>query len=416
MIADPREVLRRWLPHVLMLGAIVATIWLVAYVVAPLFEPILLAAAMAMLTAPVLNEPVYNWLRRRTLPNWSSSERLPRWMRFETPRTLSDGMSRQIAGITATVLVAIVLLTPVIVVLLTSARNLGEVADLLVGIVTRNEVQLTRLVELIKGQVEEIHTIYPRLELSADGIATWIREMLGEATDVTSASTWFSVVVRGLSGAAQMALAIISLAFFFVQGPTLARTLLHYSPLREAQQAALLTHHRKTVLRLLSDTVASAVVKGLVLGGIVWGIDQVFWNGIFPFLPIAAVAGVITLLPLVGVTIVWLPIATLMAPTQPVGAAVLGISCWTANFAIERVRAWIGRRIDDRSSWRSFLLFLGLVGGLLSFGLKGLLIGPMAVVLVSTVCSAWLPLYGGSSGDPTTADPAEPENRVAEAG
>jgi len=51
---DPQPILRRWLPHVLMLAAIVASIWLLGYVVAPLFEPILLAAALAMLTAPVL--------------------------------------------------------------------------------------------------------------------------------------------------------------------------------------------------------------------------------------------------------------------------------------------------------------------------------------------------------------------------
>ena len=42
----------------------------------------------------------------------------------------------------------------------------------------------------------------------------------------------------------------------------------------------------------------------------------------------------------------------------------------------------------------SFLLFIGFVGGLLSFGIKGLLIGPVAVLFVSTLGSFWLPLYG----------------------
>lgn len=379
MHADPHEVLRRWLPHVLMLAAIVASIVLVAYVVAPLFEPILLAAAMAMLTGPVLNEPVFKRLR-----TW-----LPK---------LSESLARRIAGITATVLVAVALLTPVIIVLISSAGSIQEVADLVAGILSRNPEQLDRLEMMIRQHVLEIDNIYPKLNLGSAGIAAGIRGLLGEALGVTTAFIGF--VVSGTSAAAQMALAIISLAFFFVEGPRLSRTLLQYSPLREDQQDALLSHHRSTVLRLLSDTVASAIVKGVVLGGIVWGVDHTFGTGILPFLPIAVVAGVITLLPLVGVTMVWLPVASLMFATQPVGAVVLAISCWTANFAIEFVRDKVARRIDDRSSWRSFLLFLGLVGGLLSYGLKGLLIGPMAVVLVSTVCSAWLPLYGGNDDEP----------------
>jgi predicted PurR-regulated permease PerM len=395
MHAEPRDVLRRWLPHVLMLAAIVASIWLVTVVVAPLFEPILMAAALAMLTGPVLNDPVYQWLRRRSFPEWTASERLPVSIRLVRPLTVPDRLARKSAGIIATVLLAAALLTPVIVVLVTSARSFEDVADLLVGIVTRSPEQLDRLEDMIQFQLTEIDRIYPKLKLSQAGIAEGIRGLLGEALGVTSA--FISFVVKGTSAASQMALAIISLAFFYVEGPAIARTLLHYSPLHGNQQEALLIHHRKTVLRLLTDTVASAIVKGLALGGIVWLIDRTFGSGIFPFLPIAIVAGVITLLPLVGVTIVWLPIATVMFPIEPIGAVVLGASCWGANFAIEHFRELIGRRIDDRSSWRSFLLFLGLIGGLISFGVKGLVIGPMAVVLVSTVCSAWLPLYGGSS-------------------
>ncbi len=388
MHADPREVLRRWLPHALMLGAIVASIVLVAFVVTPLFEPILLAAAMAMLTGPVLNEPVYNWLRRRTLPS------LPL---LNTPRSLSDGLSRKIAGITATVLLAVALLTPLAIVLVMTAGSIQEVADLVVGVVTNNDAALTRLEEGINLQLFEIDRIYPKLALSELGIATWVRDTLGEARGVPTA--FVSFLASGMSAVAQMALAIISLAFFYAEGPSLSRTLLHYSPLRAEQQESLLTHHRATVLRLLSDTVASAIVKGLVLGGIVWGVDRLYGTGVLPFFPIATVAGVVTLLPLVGVTMVWLPVASFLFTKEPVGAAVFALTCWSANFAIEYVRAHIGRRLDDRSSWRSFLLFLGLVGGLISYGLKGLLIGPMAVVLVSTVCSAWLPLYGGDGDD-----------------
>ena len=54
----------------------------------------------------------------------------------------------------------------------------------------------------------------------------------------------------------------------------------------------------------------------------------------------------------------------------------------------------VGHRVNARSSWLSFGLFLGFIGGILTFGTKGLVIGPMAVVFTSTFTRFWLPLYG----------------------
>jgi predicted PurR-regulated permease PerM len=70
---------------------------------------------------------------------------------------------------------------------------------------------------------------------------------------------------------------------------------------------------------------------------------------------------------------------------------------------MDRVRVRIGERIGERGHWLGFLLFLGLVGGLLSFGTKGFIIGPVSVVLVATLGSFWLPLYGVGRGSTTPA-------------
>ena len=44
------------------------------------------------------------------------------------------------------------------------------------------------------------------------------------------------------------------------------------------------------------------------------------------------------------------------------------------------VREW-GKRLHEQGAWLSFLLFLGIIGGILSYGPQGFAIGPMAVVL-----------------------------------
>lgn len=391
---DPQPVLRRWLPHILMLTAIVASIWLLAFVVAPLFEPILLAAALAMLTAPVLFEPIDRLLQRR-LPD------------------LKEDLRRRIAGVGATTALGASIVTPVVIFVVSSVGSVRDVFDLGLGVIMRNAKQLDRLEALIDFEVQKLDKVYPKLNLAEAGIAEGVRNFLGEALDMSGA--FLSFIASGTGAVAQLALAIIALAFFYVEGPRVARAILLYSPLRDDQQQTLLRTHRATVLRLLNDTVANAVAKGIALGAIVWATNRFLLLGgmkplPLPFIAAALVAGVITLLPLVGVTVIWLPIAVgWWTQGEYLAAGVTAVGCLAANFFIDRFRDKVSRSIDESSAWRSFLLFIGLVGGLLSFGIKGLIIGPMSVVLVSTVCSAWLPLYGGAHDVPEPAlAPPEP--------
>jgi predicted PurR-regulated permease PerM len=207
---------------------------------------------------------------------------------------------------------------------------------------------------------------------------------------------------------AQLALSVVSLAYFNVDGPRLAAAVLSYAPLTEEQRCRLVEQHRRVVLRLLTDTVATAAVKGLVLGTVVWGWDQVRGSGSLPWLAIVLAASLITLLPLVGVTMVWLPFAGLAwSQGDHVGAVALAVLSWGANFVMDRWRERIGRRFHERTDWIGFLLLLGVIGGVLSYGPKGLIIGPFAVVMVVTVGRAWLPLYVTAlAPDPPPDDPA----------
>jgi predicted PurR-regulated permease PerM len=48
---------------------------------------------------------------------------------------------------------------------------------------------------------------------------------------------------------------------------------------------------------------------------------------------------------------------------------------------VSRARDGMGRRLHEQGAWLSFLLFLGIIGGILAYGPQGFVIGPMAVVL-----------------------------------
>lgn len=381
---DPQTQLRAWLPHVLTLAALVAAVLLLADVVRPLFEPILLAAALAILTGPVLCEPLNRTIARR-LPG------------------LSGGARRKIAGIAATVALVALAVAPLVLIVISQADNLSELVEKIRGIVTRDEATIRGITAAVVAQVEEINAHYRRLQLPAQEIGKAVHDFLAESSDVNTA--FLSFFFAGTGTVAQIALALISLAYFNIDGPRLAGALLGYAPLTAEQRQRLVIQHRGTVLRLLSDSVATAAVKGIALSSIVWVVDHTLGSGSLPFTPIAIVAALVTLLPLIGVTIVWLPFAGL-AWTQGnhLGAAVLAVACWSTNFALDRLRERIGRRLQEKTDWLGFLLLLGLIGGILSYGPKGLVIGPFAVVMVITVGRAWLPLYVAEPGE----DPKPP--------
>jgi hypothetical protein len=79
---------------------------------------------------------------------------------------------------------------------------------------------------------------------------------------------------------------------------------------------------------------------------------------------------------------VWLPLSSLVwGQGKPITAIILALLSLLLNYLISRARAGMGQRLHQQGAWLSFLLFLGIIGGILSYGPQGFVIGPMAVVL-----------------------------------
>ena len=134
--------------------------------------------------------------------------------------------------------------------------------------------------------------------------------------------------------------------------------------------------HRKITLRLLSDTVLTSLFRGVALALVAH-----FVGGIF-FLPVFFLGAFIGLVPVVGSAMVWLPLSSLVwSRGEPVKALAMAVLCLFFNYLISRVRAKMGSKLHEQGAWLSFLLFLGIIGGILAYGPQGFVIGPMAVVL-----------------------------------
>jgi predicted PurR-regulated permease PerM len=120
-------------------------------------------------------------------------------------------------------------------------------------------------------------------------------------------------------------------------------------------------------------------------------------------IPGAVVLGMLcfflTLVPL-GTGLIWLPAVIWVASQGRIGTALL-LAVWSVLIFVilENVlRAWL---VGRRSALPMILLLLGMVGGLLVFGLLGLLIGPALLAIGHALVSEWT---GSAAAEPQLND------------
>ena len=153
-------------------------------------------------------------------------------------------------------------------------------------------------------------------------------------------------------------------------GPTLLRALMNLLPVDPYHAARLFQAFQEISRNFVVGTIATAVVQGIVAGiGL--------WIAGIPHAALLAVAiGLSSLVPMLGTTFVWVPVC--------IGVG-LSIGWWVAGF----VALWnilVTGTVDNLlkpillrggADIHPTLVFLVVFGGIIWFGIPGLLIGPV---------------------------------------
>ena len=322
----------------------------------PLFDFLLFAVSLAALTYPVLFLPVERFGRRLA------------------PK-VSDQRRTEVCAVAATALLVLLLLAPFVIVAYGGSESAEEVEGTLTALLVGDEAGRESLLQGVAGTVREVQAIYPRLPLDEQRAVAFVSEMLGDAREFSG--SMLDYLFKGTRGfVAELALALIVLSFLYAHGPVFLVKAMKLGGFERGEARTWMRLHRRITLRLLSDTALTALARGLCLGLVGWGVGGFFF---WPVFLLGAFAG---LVPVVGSAMVWLPLASLLwSKGDLVGAFVLAALSLFLNFGVSRFRARLGRRLHEQGAWLSFLLFLGIVGGLLGYGGQGFVIGPMAVIL-----------------------------------
>jgi predicted PurR-regulated permease PerM len=181
----------------------------------------------------------------------------------------------------------------------------------------------------------------------------------------------------GLAGTATRLLLQLTVAFFglyylLVSAGDVWRMMLPFIPFSSANAEALRQRFKDVTTSTLIGTGVTAFVQGVFVG-------LGFW---VTGLPNAAFWGVVTMLlsilPVVGSGLVWVPGVAVLAFEHRYGWAV-ALAIWgivAVGQVDNLIRPWVFRRY---ASIHPFVTIIGAMAGIAYFGLLGLLIGPLAI-------------------------------------
>lgn len=396
----PREHLRAWLPHLLLLVLLVAALWWLWRVIEPIRQALLMGGALALLTAPLLFSP-FDRLLHRVVPSWP------------------DAYRRYFSSLIATTALLAIVLTVLLLVLWALIGDATATLRAALGLALQQPDQMRVVIDAVSARSAAVLTLYPSLGLTAGDVRMALEDFL---THSRFGPEFVKLLFTGTGGLiVEIILTLTTVFYLYSEGPALARFLLEHLPLSETQRRAVRVRFSRTVHHLLAETVGKALVIGAALGLVAW--LSVGFNPV-----LVAVVGIFAgLLPVVGHAFVWLPLASLLASQgRWTDAVLLSAASWSAAWLVERLSYRLARALGTDDTWLSFLLFCSVVGGALGYGLRGLVVGPAAVItlviLVELVGSLYAPepqpaAVGDGNGDPDPlrdldASPAPPADAV----
>ncbi|NIP29688.1 MAG: AI-2E family transporter [Candidatus Dadabacteria bacterium] len=172
-------------------------------------------------------------------------------------------------------------------------------------------------------------------------------------------------------------LTIFSLFFFFRDGRKFTTYLLSIIPMNNDEKIRIFTIFSETIHGIALGSLLIAAIQGLLVGLIflILNIPYPVFAGSISF--------VLSILPLVGAALVWLPFAIyyLVIGSYIKGLILLVFGAVVISSVDNLIRPII---IGSKLKINTLLLFLSIIGGLEAYGFAGLIIGPLIIALLTS--------------------------------
>lgn len=165
---------------------------------------------------------------------------------------------------------------------------------------------------------------------------------------------------------------IAGFVFFFAlkDQDRLKKLMDEISPLNKASEQAVVEHFKGLTNSIVYGNIIVGIVQGILagVGFFVFGIPNAF--------VLTMIAIVLSIIPFIGPALLWIPV-TIYLFTQGNGGAAIAYLLYNV-FIVSTVDNILRSYIVSRQTKISqMLVFVGMVGGFLVFGMLGLILGPL---------------------------------------
>jgi len=231
--------------------------------------------------------------------------------------------------------------------------------------------------------------ILPYREQALDWLAKLTGSVSKFAIDTVQAAT-----VGTLSALLSLVIILYTMFFFLMDGDRLLYYLLYYLPLNDEDEKKLLKRFTSVTRATLKGTAVIGILQGALAGLALHfaGIPSaLFWAVVMMFLSVV---------PGIGTALVWGPaVIYLIASGDYLVATLLAVYCIVVVGSIDNVLR--PKLVGNDTQLHELMIFFSTLGGILSFGFMGFVIGPIIAALFVTIWE----LYGAEFRDwlPTTA-------------
>jgi predicted PurR-regulated permease PerM len=185
-----------------------------------------------------------------------------------------------------------------------------------------------------------------------------------------------------VSGTLQVTFAIV-LAFFLYRDGAYVESRLGWAMSRLGGWRArrVLQTAGMTIVSVVNGVLGTALVQGILLGVSFW------LAGIPGAMVLGAVGVIVTLLPL-GLVVLWLPAGLWLMSDGNTGWAVF-VMAWNGLFVGTLDNVLRPYLISRGVRMPMVLIFLGVLGGLVAFGIVGVFLGPVLLAVAHTLFQDW---------------------------
>lgn len=181
---------------------------------------------------------------------------------------------------------------------------------------------------------------------------------------------------------------LYSIFFLLMDGPSVLRRVLSYLPLTDDDSQRMKDRFVSVTRATIKGTVIIGIIQGSLSGMAFWVVgipDVVFWT---------VVMVVLSVLPVIGAALVWVPAAIILAATGEVfNALMLVVFCALIVGSVDNVLR--PRLVGHDTKLHDLVILFSTLGGIIMFGPVGFIVGP---ILAGLFVTTW-EIFGSAYND-----------------